>query len=445
MVKNKILWGAATAAYQVEGAVREDGKGLTSWDVFYEKNDLGYDGNIAVDHYNRMKEDVKLFHEIGLETYRFSISWARILPNGSGKINEKGLNYYRNLINELLKYNIVPFVTIYHWDLPQALMDKGGWLNKEIIDDFVSYSKILFEEFGDKVPLWATINEPMSEVIEGYVQASHPPQMKNSYREALQVSHNFNVASARVIKLFRQMKLSGKIGIVLNPMPCYLLEKNEKNIEALNFAKDYLCDWCISPATIGEYPKNMLEYCKSNFNSPQITAEEEKLMKENIGDYLGINYYMRRVVEAGNLESKFIEDKFNFIKVPGGQYTKWDWEIYPKGLSDLLLHIKNEYKDMEIIIAENGMGFDDHPDKYGNFEDDERIDYIKRHIEIIEYLKAKKDINISAYYVWSAIDLLSWTNGYQKRYGLIGVDFDTLERKIKKSGYWYKNFIENYS
>lgn len=439
----KTLWGAATAAYQVEGAVTADGKGQTSWDLYYEKNDLGYDGDIAVDHYHRMKEDVKLFHEIGLETYRFSVSWARILPNGNGEINKKGLDFYNDLIDELLKYNIKPFITLYHWDIPQALMEKGGWLNRDTISDFIEYSKILFNEFGHKVHLWGTINEPMSEVIEGYVQGTHPPESVDNYKDALQVSHHFNIASAEAIKLYHSMNLPGKIGIVLNPMPCEILEDTKENREALNYAKSYLCDWYVSPATTGEYPKEMLDYCLKNFNAPIISDYDRKLMKDNIGDYLGINYYMRRVIEADNLNSENFEDKFKFIKVPGAQYTKWDWEVYPKGLIDLLLHIKNNYKDMEIIIAENGMGFDDQPDEYGYFEDNDRIDYIKRHIEVIEYLKNHHNINISAYYVWSAIDLLSWTNGYQKRYGLIGVDFKTLDRTIKKSGYWYKNFINS--
>ncbi|WEG37141.1 glycoside hydrolase family 1 protein [Amygdalobacter nucleatus] len=439
---NNILWGAATCAYQVEGAVYNDGKGLTNWDVFYDKNNLGYDGKVAVDHYHHWREDVKLFHEIGLQTYRLSISWARILPNGRGEINQAGLKFYHELIDELIAYGIKPFVTIYHWDLPQALALEGGWLNRSTIKAYLGYCRILFDEFGDKVFLWGTINEPMSEVIESYVQGTHPPQIKNDYKSALQVSHHFNVASASAIKLYRDMKLKGKIGIVLNPMPCDLLDDTPDNRKALKFARSYLCDWYVSPATLGQYPDELLKYSLEKFQSPEIQSGDIELMQKNIGDYLGINYYMRRVVKANNLQNERIENKFSFVRVPDGEYTEWGWEIYPQGLKDLLLYITEHYREMEFIIAENGMGFRDKINEEGEFIDDERIDYLKRHIDLILQLVNSRAVNVAAYYVWSAIDLLSWTNGYQKRYGLIGVDYQTLERKLKKSAHWYHDFIK---
>ena len=438
-VHKKILWGAATAAYQVEGATFCDGKGKNSWDEYYVKNDLGYNGEFAVDHYHHVEEDVKLFKEVGLQTYRFSVSWSRILPNGTGEINPKGLAFYDLLVDKLLENGIEPYLTLYHWDLPLPLLENGGWLNKETVDAYLEYSRILFEHFRGRVKMWATINEPASEVLEGYIQGTHPPQEKN-YAHAFQVSHHYNLASALAIKLFREMNMEGKIGIVLNPMPVDILEDNESNQKARKIAYDYLSDWYISPALTGHYPKEMLEFCKKTYQSPVIEEDEIRIMEENIGDYLGINYYMRRVVEAKNLDSNEIEEKYSYVRVPDGNYTKWGWEIYPQGLENLLKQIYNDYGKKEIIISENGIGFDDQMGEDGEFIDDERIAYLESHTEIVENL-CMEGIDISAYYVWSAIDLLSWTNGYQKRYGLIGVNFDTMERIIKKSGKWYKQFI----
>lgn len=438
-IHRHILWGAATAAYQVEGAAFCDGKGKNSWDEYYEINALGYDGSVAVDHYHHVAEDLKLMHEIGLQTYRFSVSWSRILPKGTGEINPKGLEFYDFIVDTLNGYGIEPYLTIYHWDLPLPLLKKGGWLNPEVIDDYLQYCRILFEHFRGRVRIWGTINEPASEVIEGYIQGTHPPQEKN-YAHALQVSHHYNLASASAIKLFREMGMEGKIGIVLNPMPVDVLKETPDNLKAREIAYDFLSDWYLSPALTGHYPEKMLEYCQKTFDSPKLRESDYRLMEENTGDYLGVNYYMRRVVEAKDLTSKNIEENYSFVRVPDGKYTKWGWEIYPEGVANLLERIYNDYGKIEIIIAENGIGFDDQVDESGQFQDDERISYMRQHIKIIEQL-CGEGYDISAYYVWSAIDLLSWTNGYQKRYGLIGVNYNTLKRSIKKSGFWYKRFI----
>lgn len=439
-VHKHILWGAATAAYQVEGAAFCDGKGKNSWDEYYEINDLGYDGSAAVDHYHHVEEDLKLFHEIGLQTYRFSVSWSRILPQGTGEVNPKGLEFYDLIVDTLIGYGIEPYLTLYHWDLPLPLLKKGGWLNPEVIQDYLEYCRIMFEHFRGRVRMWATINEPASEVIEGYIQGTHPPQEKN-YAHALQVSHHYNLASASAIKMFREMGMEGKIGIVLNPMPVDVLEETPDNMRARDIAYDFLSDWYLCPALTGHYPEKMLEYCQRVYHAPKIQESDYRLMEENTGDYLGVNYYMRRVVEAKDLNSGKLEETFSYVRVPDGKYTKWGWEIYPEGVANLLKRIYNDYGKKEIIIAENGIGFDDQIDEKGNFVDDERISYMQAHLDTIESL-CGEGYDISAYYVWSAIDLLSWTNGYQKRYGLIGVDYTTLKRSIKKSGYWYKNFIE---
>lgn len=435
-----MLWGAATAAYQVEGATDCGGKGENSWDEFYKHNSLGYNGKTAVDHYHRVDEDLRLFHEIGLQSYRFSISWSRIFPTRTGGVNPEGVAFYDHIVDTLLEYGIEPYVTLYHWDLPIYLLREGGWLSRSTVEAFKAYSTFLFQHFRDRVKLWATINEPASEVIEGYIQGTHPPQEHN-YAHAFQASHLLNIASAEVIKQFRVMKTPGGIGIVLNPMPIDVLEPTDENCQARDFAYAYLSDWYLSPSLRGTYPAEFYNTLRKMGFAPAVEPGDEKLMQDNLGDYLGINYYMRRVVEAYDNTARDLEKRFTYVRVPGGSYTKWGWEIYPQGLSDLLHRIYSDYGKQKIMISENGIGFDDQPDCHGAFYDKQRIDYLSRHIKTVLELK-RSGFDIAGYYVWSAIDLLSWTNGYQKRYGLIGVDFDTLERRIKQSGYWYRDFIQ---
>ncbi|MDN6671623.1 MAG: GH1 family beta-glucosidase [Staphylococcus equorum] len=435
------LWGSATASYQVEGAVYQGGKGETSWDKYYKLPGKTYDGDSAADHYNRYKEDIKLMKEIGQQTYRFSVSWARILPTGEGEINEEGLTFYDNLVNELLRNNIEPNLTVYHWDMPQALMESGGWLNRENVKKFINYAEILFRHFNGRVKIWSTINEPASEVIEGYVQGTHPPLHNYNFSEAFQVSHHYNIATALAVKRFRELKIKGKIGIALNPLPIHPATDNPEDVQAAQHAYDFYSDWYLSPIMCGSYPKEMISYTQSEYNSPILEDGDLELLANNKVDYLGVNYYMRRVAAAVETDSTHRYDQFEFVQVPEGEYTSWGWEIYPDGLYELLDNIVKTYGDIEIMITENGMGFYDKVRPNELISDDYRIDYIKRHI-----LQIKKclnnGINVTGYYVWSAIDLLSWTNGFDKRYGLIYVDFKTMERRIKKSGYWYKKVIE---
>lgn len=435
------LWGSATASYQVEGAVNQDGKGITSWDKYYHMPNRKYNGDISSDHYNQFKEDVKLMKGINQKTYRFSVSWARILPNGKDDINKKGLQFYDDLVDELLANNIEPNLTLYHWDMPQALMETGGWLNRENIDYFEDYARILFSHFRGRVKLWSTINEPASEVIEGYIQGTHPPLVKN-YAKALQVSHHFNLAHARVVKLFKEMGIEGKIGIALNPLPIHSASDKEEDKIAAEKAYAFHSDWYISPVMAGKYPEKMFKECQEKYNSPKIQAGDMELIREAKIDYLGINYYMRKVVAHNPNSIGNIDDAFKYVRVKDGIYTDWGWEIYPQGLYELLSKIQNDYGKIDFYITENGMGFADKEEENGEVIDNDRLDYIKQHI-IQVHRCLENNISIKGYYVWSAIDLLSWTSGYEKRYGLIKVDFKTLERSIKKSGRWYAKFIAN--
>ncbi len=451
------LWGAATAAYQVEGAYDQDGKGLSIWDEFSRipgKTFEGTNGDVAADHYNRYKEDVALMAELGLKSYRFSISWARVLPNGRGEVNEKGIEFYSNLIDELLKHDIVPFVTLYHWDLPLEIQKIGGWENREVVDAFEEYARLCFERFGDRVRHWITFNEAIVFVSLGYLTEAHPPAVDDPKR-AYQVSHHVNVAHAKGVKAFREMGLEGEIGITHVLDPAYPASNNPVDLEAAEIAEHDVFYWYYDPVLKGEYPLEILEKRYGSDALPVITDEDMELLKEAKSDFIGINYYQRKIVAANETGEKMKKGRENstggagqvshcghFQKVedPNCEYTKWGWEIFPQGLYEGMKRIKDRYGDIPIYITENGLG-DIDPIVDGDILDDPRIDYIEKHL--VWCKKAIEDgINLKGYYAWSFIDLLSWLNGYKKQYGFVYVDRENnLERKKKKSFYWYKDVI----
>lgn len=457
----EFLWGSATASYQVEGGYNEDGRGQSIWDVFTHVPGNSFNdtnGDVASDHYHRYKEDIKLMAEMGHNSYRFSISWPRIFPDGTGKVNQKGIDFYNDLINELLKYNIEPNVTIYHWDLPQALQDIGGWENREIIDAYVEYAKTCFKEFGDRVKLWVTINEPTYSIYSGYLIGNYPPKVKD-FKRAVKAIHHVMTASAKAVKEFRTMNLDGKIGIVHAYSPVYVLEETKENLEAAKIAEE-IFNYCVyDTAVLGRYPASLLTKVTTAMDISFIKSEDMKLIKENRVDFIGVNYYSRYIVQAYNDDktellanntgerkkgSSKIRAKglFEVIEDPNGRYTSWDMEIYPEGLCEGLLKLKERYGNIPFYITENGVGMLDKLIN-GEINDDERIEYLKEHI-----VAAKKAIDLGVdlrgYYPWSTMDLYSWVNGYHKRYGFIYIDYENDCKRIpKKSFYWYKKVAKS--
>lgn len=452
------LWGAATAAYQVEGAWNEDGKGPSIWDSFVRipgKTFEGTTGDVAADHYHRYKEDVAMMAEMGLKSYRFSISWPRVLPNGRGEVNEQGIAFYSNLIDELLKHDITPFITLYHWDLPQALQDNiAGWESRECVDAFEDYARLCFERFGNRVNHWITFNEPIIFEMFGYVTEAHPPA-KNNPRLMYQTSHHVNLAHARAVMAYREMGGKGEIGLTNVISPAYAYTDSVKDRAAAWWAESFTFHWFFDPILKGEYPAEYLAAIEEQYGKLDITDEDLALLKQATSDFIGINYYQpARVADPdansirnGGRESNtgaagttsFCGRYRSVLDTDQFEYTKWLWEICPDALRDCMHRIKDRYGDVPIYITENGLG-DEDPIVNGQILDEARIDYISHHLSACKEA-ISEGINLKGYYAWSWIDLLSWLNGYKKQYGFVYVDRVTLERKKKQSYFWYEQVI----
>jgi len=455
------LFGAATAAYQVEGAWNEDGKGLSNWDVFSKipgKTFEGTNGDVAVDHYHRYKEDIKLMAEMGLESYRFSISWPRIIPDGTGEVNPKGIEFYNNVINECLKYGIVPFVTLYHWDMPQVLEEKGGWTNKATIDAFVNYAETCFKAFGDRVKHWITFNETIVFCGLGYLAGAHPPAIVGDKNKYFQATHNVFLAHARTVELYKSLKQYGEIGITHVFSPAFSVDDKEENIKATEHARNLDTYWYFDPILKGEYPKYVVDHISKLGVKIDWTEEELEIIRRTAdkNDFIGLNYYQPQRIMKNDIQENIERNRENSTGSPGNpsfdgvyktvrmedkEYTKWGWEISPEGFLDGLRLLKERYGDVKIYITENGLG-DEDPIIDGEVVDIPRIKFIEKHLRALKYA-IQEGVNIKGYYAWSAIDLLSWLNGYKKQYGFIYVDHNNnLERKKKASYYWYKHVIE---
>lgn len=459
------LWGAASAAYQIEGAWNEDGKGVSNWDKFVRipgKTFKETNGDVAVDHYHRYKEDVRLMAEMGLKAYRFSVAWTRVFPNGKGAINEKGLAFYDSLIDELKMNGIEPILTLYHWDLPQALQDEyGGWESRKIIEDFTHYSVTLFKRFGDRVKYWVSLNEQNIFTTFGYKTAMHPPGVKDE-KLFYQVNHHANLASASVIKEFKKYVPNGKIGPSFAYSPAYAASSNPKDVVAAENAEEMLNHWWMDVYAWGTYPQTTWRYLEMKGLAPRVQEGDLELLKEGKPDFIGLNYYQTTTYEENPLngvsEGKFnttgkkgtsqdtgIPGLYKTVTNPNLERTNWDWTIDPQGLRIALRRMTNRY-NLPILISENGLGEYDQLQSENTVKDDYRIDFVRLHISAMQ--EAISDgVEIMGYCIWSFTDLLSWLNGFQKRYGLVYVNQHEegehdLCRVKKSSFYWYKGVIE---
>ncbi|HEY9629791.1 MAG TPA: GH1 family beta-glucosidase [Coleofasciculaceae cyanobacterium] len=461
------LWGAATASYQVEGAYQQDGKGLSIWDVYSHLPGTTYqgtNGDIAADHYNRYSEDVRLMAEMGMRSYRFSIAWTRIFPNGSGEVNPKGIAFYSRLIDELLKYQIVPFATLYHWDLPQALQDIGGWENRAVADAFATYARTCFEQFGDRVQYWITFNEVINFIMLGYRDGLHPPGVKDE-RRAVEVSHIVNVAHAKAVTEYRQLVdekkiLEGKIGVAHVLLPGFAISDRAEDIQACENYEDMDHHWFYDPVLRGEYPQLTWQYYQNKWGAPTVLEGDLTLLQQAKSDFIGVNYYQSTFLahnpidgvgaatvnttgEKGSQKESGIPGLFKRVINPNIEYTDWDWAIYPEGLYEGLKRIQQRYGNIPIVMTENGMGAKDPIAENGDVLDYPRIEYLKQHILACKRAIAD-DIPLFGYFAWSYIDLLSWLNGYQKQYGFVYVDREkALERRKKQSYFWYQKVIQS--
>jgi beta-glucosidase len=397
----------------------------------------GSDGSVACDHYRRWPEDVNLMKWLGVGAYRFSIAWPRVMPDGR-TLNASGLDFYEKLVDVLLEAHIKPFVTLYHWDLPQALQDKGGWNARETAEAFVNYTGAVARRLGDRVPFWATHNEPWCIATLGHEEGQHAPGHRDP-REALRVAHHVLLSHGWAAAALRQHSPDSDIGIVLNLVPAWPASDSADDREAARRFDGCFNRWYLDPIFRGKYPKDAIEdrLRRGHLEMPDLPFIEPGDMETIAAplDFLGVNYYSRIVVKADEAGEPVASPV-----VPEEDLTDMRWEVFPQGLYDLLIRIKNEYGPKKIFITENGAAYSDSPDSDGRVADNRRIDYIRSHL-LMAHRAIGEGVPLMGYFVWSLLDNFEWAHGYTKRFGLYWVDFDTQERIPKDSAFWYRDVI----
>ena len=430
------LWGAATSAYQIEGSPLADGAGPSIWQRFSHSPGLVRNdetGDVACDHYRRYEEDVRLMRGLGLNAYRFSVSWSRVLPEGRGPVNERGLGFYRRLVDALLANGIQPAVTLYHWDLPAALDDRGGWLNPDIAGWFADYASTMFKALDDRVEMWTTLNEPWVVTDGGYLYGALAPGHRNLF-EAPIASHNLLRAHASAVQAYRA-EGKHRIGIVVNIEPKDPASDRPEDLAATARANAYMNRHYLDPVIHGRCPEELREIFGEAW--PDFPAADLDHIRQPL-DFLGINYYTRSVtcddpcalpVRAGR------------VRQPRHVYTETDWEVYPPGLTNTLVWIKERYGDLPLYVTENGAAFYDPPTVDGTeLSDPLRVDYLRTHLLAV-HDAMKKGVDLRGYFAWSLLDNFEWSHGYSKRFGLVHVDFETQRRTPKASARFYAEVI----
>jgi len=434
------LWGAATAAYQVEGAWNEDGKGESIWDRFSHtpyRTVNGDTGDVACDHYHRMPEDVAMMQSLGLKTYRFSISWPRVMPQGRGAVNAKGLDFYDRLVDRLLEAGIRPNATLNHWDLPQAIQDLGGWPNRDSAAWFADYARVVFDRLGDRVAMWATHNEMAVVAFAGYMAGRFAPGIADA-SAAYRAVHHLLLGHGKAVQVYRQGGWKGQIGIVVDlhhyePASDDPADADACRRQVLNSHNLYL-----DPIFKGYYPEELVAWLGPI--APQMLPGDSETISTPI-DFLGINHYFTLLVKNDGNGGLF-KNSSTMKTLPMWGHTDYGWGINPDGLREVLLKIKREWGDVPLYIAENGTAAADVPDANDFVQDRERIAYLRRHL-IAAHEAIQAGVNLKGYYVWSLMDNFEWASGYRPRFGIIRVNYATQKRTPKLSALWYKGVIES--
>jgi beta-glucosidase len=430
------LWGAATSAYQVEGSPLNDGAGPNIWHRFSRlpgKTADGATGDIACDHYNRYREDLDLMDAIGLSSYRFSIAWARILPDGLGRVNAKGLSFYDRLVDELLEREIVPFATLYHWDLPLALEDKGGWLNEDVPNWFGEFANLCFRTYGDRIPFWVTINEPAVIMEKAYVLGSYAPGHRNP-AEAPVVARNLLRAHGIGVQCARSAT-KGQVGIAVNLQPKHPASDSPADAAAARRADAFRNLQFLDAVLLGHSPEELPVMFGETWRP--LTSADMSLIHQPI-DFVGINYYTRVVVED---DADALPTRAEPIVVPDVQRTLMGWEVYPEGLKEVLCGLTQRYGKIPLYVTENGAAFKDPVASDGEIvRDRERVAFLRDHLR--KALEARAGgADLRGYFVWSLLDNFEWNSGYARPFGLVQVDFVTQRRTVKESGQYYSEVI----
>ena len=433
------LWGAATSAYQIEGAPLADGAGPSIWHRFSHtpgNTTNSETGDVACDHYHRAESDVALMKELGLGAYRFSIAWARLFPEGTGALNEAGLDFYERLVDTLLEHGIEPVVTLYHWDLPAALDDRGGWLNRDVADWFAEYTRVAVQRLGDRVRRWATLNEPWVVMDGGYVNGGLAPGHRNLFEGPL-VAHNLLRAHAEAVRAFRT-ESDGEVGLVVNLEPKVPASDRPEDRQATARADAYMNRIFLDPVFRGTYPDELADVFGEAWTD--VPAGDLALIREPI-DFLGVNYYTRAVVR--DAPGAYI-DGAERVRQERHTHTETDWEVYAPALTDVLLWVHERYGPVPLYVTENGAAFYDPPQTDGGRLDDPlRVAYLRDHLRAVRRaLDAGADVR--GYFAWSLLDNYEWAHGYSKRFGIVHVDFETQERTPKASARFYADVIRTH-
>lgn len=438
----QFVWGSATSSYQIEGAVHEDGRSESIWDRFSHtpgKIVDGSNGDVACDHYHRWREDIALMKELGLQSYRFSIAWPRILPNGRGQVNQAGLDFYSRLVDTLLENNITPFATLYHWDLPQVLEDQGGWPVRATGEAFVEYADVVTRHLGDRVKHWITHNEPWCASLLDYQIGKHAPG-RTEWPAGLAASHHLLLSHGWAVPVIRRNSPGAEVGITLNLTPAVPASPSEADFQAYRHFDGYFNRWFLDPLYGRHYPADMVaDYQAAGYLPPEglpWVQDGDLCAIATLTDFLGVNYYNRAVLRAeekGNLP-------ITVHKAPQSEWTDMDWEVYPEGLYDILVRLHFDYQPRKIFITENGASYSDGPDAEGRIPDQRRLKYLRDHFAAA-HRAIGTGVPLAGYFVWSLMDNFEWDQGYKQRFGIVWVDYETQQRIPKDSALWYKQVI----
>ncbi len=434
-------WGAATSAFQIEGARNEDGKADSIWDRFFDNGHMLTGGVPACDHYHLWEQDLDLLAELGVTAYRFSIAWSRVIPDGDGAVNEPGLDFYNRLVDGLLARGIEPWPTLYHWDLPQAIQDRGGWSNRETVASFSRYAEVLVNGLGDRVANWITINEPWVAAFLGHMEGVFAPGIQD-WPTALRAAHHMLLSHGRSAATIKEANSQSRVGVAVDCRPASPATASNEDLEATRHFDGFRNRWFFDPIFGRGYPVDMLgAYARlgriDGLNPEFIVAGDLEEIATPI-DFLGLNYYTTTVISAGE------EEADEPLRTPGPEQpedtTEMGWLIDPDGLRDYLVYINERYEPRSIVITENGASYSTAPDGLGVVDDGRRIQYLDSHLNAV-FEAIDLGAPVDGYFVWSLLDNLEWVAGYSQRFGLVWVDFETMERIRKKSFYWYRDKI----
>jgi beta-glucosidase len=433
-------WGAATSSYQIEGAVDEDGRTPSIWDTFAATPGRvahGEDGAVAIDHYHRWREDLDLMAELGLNAYRFSVAWPRVQPDGAGTGNAPGIAFYDRLVDGLLERGITPWATLYHWDLPEALEQAGGWPSRDTAQHFADYAAIIAEAVGDRVKHWITLNEPWCAAFLGYASGIHAPG-RTDPAEAVAASHHLMLGHGLAVQRLREIVPDAEIGVTVNLYPVTPVDDSGRHDDAVRRIDGLMNRWFLDPLLTGSYPKDVLTDLAPVTDASFILDGDTETIAQPL-DFLGVNYYTRHVVAAG-LWPGSADVRFQLEN--GLPRTATGWDVDPEGLVDILTQVQRDYPAIPVYLTENGAAFDDEVVD-GIVRDTDRVDYIRSHLASLITMR-ERGMDVRGYFAWSLMDNFEWAEGYDKRFGIVHVDYETQVRTPKDSARWYADLIRRH-